>query len=76
MGYNNLSERHPDAKPIAPRLTIHNWYSIAHIIKSQKFYSDFTERQKGFLSRIQTDGANHSDNKPLLEIYKELIDTH
>ena len=76
VGYNNLSERHPDAKPNVPRLTIHDRYSIAHIIKNQKIYSDFTERQKGILSRIQTDGANHIDNQPLLEIYQELIDTH
>lgn len=51
-GYNSIEERHEDARAGKPRLRFHDQYSIAYIIKQQRFFSDFAVEQKSKLLTV------------------------
>lgn len=67
-GYNSIEERHEDARAGKPRSRFHDQYSIAYIIKQQKFFSDFTAEQKSTLLTVIS--GEHTGT--LRDIYSQL----
>ena len=53
-GFNNLCERHPEAKPGHPRRILHDRYSLVHITESECFYSNLDKALRSQLQHYKT----------------------